>query len=41
MANQFDEKKTIDENIHTIIVSFEKGTGKEVNEFLEKKSLTF
>ena len=41
LANQFDEKKTIDENINTIIVSFEKGTGKEVNEFLEEKNPDF
>lgn len=41
LANQFDEKKTIDEKVQTIIVSFEKGTGKEVNEFLEEKSPDF
>ncbi|AXH11027.1 hypothetical protein CP960_10905 [Malaciobacter halophilus] len=41
LANQFDEKKTIDEKVQTIIVSFEKGTGKEVNEFLEEKNPDF
>lgn len=41
LANQFDEKKTIDSRINTIIVSFEKDTGKEVNEFLEQKTSDF
>lgn len=41
LANQFDEKKTIDSKINTIIVSFEKDTGKEVNEFLEQKTSDF
>lgn len=41
LANQFDEKKTIDSKVNTIIVSFEKDTGKEVNEFLEQKTSDF
>ncbi|AXH13606.1 hypothetical protein [Halarcobacter bivalviorum] len=41
LANQFDEKKTIDSKVNTIIVSFEKDTGKEVNEFLEQKTSGF
>jgi len=41
LTNQFDEKKTIDEKVQIIIVSFEKGTGKEVNEFLEEKNPDF
>lgn len=41
LANQFNQKKTIDSNINILIVSFEKNTGKEVNEFLEKKSPNF
>jgi len=41
LANQFDEKRTIDSSIETIVVSFEKDTGKEVNQFLEEKKPLF
>ncbi|RYA22301.1 hypothetical protein CRU96_13855 [Malaciobacter halophilus] len=41
LANQFNQKKTIDSNINILIVSFEKNTGKEVNEFLEEKNPNF
>ncbi|AXH16280.1 hypothetical protein [Malaciobacter mytili] len=41
LANQFDEKRTITNNIQTIIVSFEKDTGKEINEFLNEKQPDF
>jgi hypothetical protein len=41
LPNQFDEKQTVDSSIQTIVVSFEKGTGKEVNEFLSSKDKNF
>ncbi len=41
LANQFDEKRTITNSIQTIIVSFEKDTGKEINEFLNEKQPDF
>lgn len=41
LPNQFDEKQTVDSNIQTILVSFEKDTGKEVNEFLSSKDKNF
>lgn len=41
LPNQFDEKRTITNNIQTIIVSFEKDTGKEVNEFLNEQQPDF
>ncbi|RXJ84597.1 hypothetical protein [Arcobacter sp. CECT 8985] len=41
LLDQFDVKHTIDKNIKTIIVSFEKQTGKDVNEFLNSKDPTF
>jgi Na+(H+)/acetate symporter ActP len=41
LPNQFDKKQTIDSSIKTILVSFEKGTGKDVNEFLASKDKDF
>jgi Na+(H+)/acetate symporter ActP len=41
LPNQFDEKQTIDSSITTILVSFEKGTGKDVNQFLASKDKDF
>ncbi len=41
LPNQFDEKQTIDSSIKTIIVSFEKGTGKDINQFLSTKDKDF
>lgn len=41
LPNQFDKKNTIDKNIKTILVSFEKDTGKDVNTFLDGKSPDF
>lgn len=41
LPNQFDEKQTIDNSIKTIVVSFEKDTGKDVNEFLSSKDKDF
>lgn len=41
LPNQFDEKQTIDNSIETIIVSFEKGTGKDINQFLSTKDKDF
>ena len=41
LPNQFDEKQTIDSSIDTLVVSFEKDTGKDVNEFLSSKDKDF
>lgn len=41
LPNQFDEKKTVDSSTQTIIVSFEKDIGKEVNEFLSLRDKDF
>lgn len=41
LPNQFDEKQTVDNSIKTIVVSFEKDTGKDVNEFLSSKDKDF
>lgn len=41
LLNQFDEKQTIDGSVKTMLVSFEKGTGADVNEFLSKQSSDF
>ncbi|WP_419766365.1 MAG: hypothetical protein ACNI28_06300 [Arcobacter sp.] len=41
LPNQFDEKQTIDNSIEMIIVSFEKGTGKDINQFLSTKDKDF
>ncbi len=41
LPNQFDKKQTIDSSITTILVSFEKGTGKDVNQFLASKDKDF
>lgn len=41
LTNQFDEKQTVDSSINTIIVSFEKDTGKDINEFLASKPKDF
>jgi hypothetical protein len=41
LVDQFDKKHTVNSDIKTIIVSFEKGTGADVNEFLNSKEPTF
>lgn len=41
LVNQFDEKQTIDSSVKTMLVSFEKGTGADVNEFLSQQSSDF
>ncbi|MGB5919806.1 hypothetical protein [Arcobacter sp.] len=41
LPNQFDEKQSIDSSITTILVSFEKETGKDVNQFLASKNKDF
>ncbi|WP_320035536.1 hypothetical protein [Halarcobacter sp.] len=41
LPNQFDEKKDVDSKIQTIIVSFEKDTGKDINTFLASKKADF
>ncbi len=41
LANQFEKIHTINSEIETIIVSFEKGTGADVNEFLNNKDPDF
>lgn len=41
LVNQFDEKQTVDSNIQTIIVSAEKDTSADVNEFLKEKDKNF
>ena len=37
LLNQHDEKVTVDNKINKIIVSFEKDTGANINEYLSKK----
>lgn len=37
LPDQFEKTHTIDNSIHTIIVSFENSTGKEMNAFLSKQ----
>ncbi|AXX93696.1 hypothetical protein CPU12_08135 [Malaciobacter molluscorum LMG 25693] len=41
LLDQFDTKHTINKNIKTIIVSFEKQTSKDINKFLNSKNATF
>lgn len=41
LADQFDKKHTVNSDIQTIIVSFEKGTGADINEFLNSKEPDF
>lgn len=41
ILNQHDKKVTIDDSIEKIIVSFEKDTGANINEYLSKKSTFF
>ncbi|XOB62178.1 hypothetical protein ACMC56_16545 [Campylobacterota bacterium DY0563] len=41
LPNQFDEKSAIDSKIETIIVSFEKDTGKDINTYLASKNPDF
>ncbi len=41
IPDQFNKLHTIDENIQTIIVSFEKGTSTDINKFLKSKKDNF
>lgn len=41
LPNQFDEKKDVNSSIQTILVSFEKDTGKDINTFLASKGADF
>ena len=41
LADQFDKIHTVNANVKTIIVSFEKGTGADINEFLNNKPADF
>ncbi len=41
LVNQFDEKQTITDEIETLLVSFEKGTSADVNEFLANQKSDF
>ena len=41
LVDQFDKTHIVNGDIKTIIVSFEKGTGADVNEFLSSKSPDF
>ena len=41
MLNQHDEKVTVDSSVTKILVSFEKDTGAEINEYLNDKSKAF
>lgn len=41
LLDQFDKTHTVNSDIKTIIVSFEKGTGADINEFLNKKPRDF
>ena len=41
LPSQFDEKKSIDSSTKLILVSFEKGTGKDINTFLASKPQDF
>lgn len=41
LLNQFDEKQTVDTSVQTILVSFEKETGAQINEFLSQQKSDF
>jgi hypothetical protein len=41
LLNQFDAKQTIDNSVEMIIVSFEKDTGAQLNEFLSQQTPDF
>lgn len=41
LLNQFDVKQTVDNSVETIVVSFEKDTGAQLNEFLSKQTPDF
>ncbi|MFA7092532.1 MAG: hypothetical protein WC149_11855 [Arcobacteraceae bacterium] len=41
LLNQFDEKQTVDTSVQTIMVSFEKDTGADINEFLSHQKSDF
>jgi hypothetical protein len=41
LVNQFDEKQTVTDEIEILLVSFEKGTGADVNEFLANQKSDF
>lgn len=41
LANQFDVKKSVGKNLKLLLVSFEKSTGAEVNQFLSKQPAGF
>ena len=41
LPNQFDKMETVDKTIKTIIVSFEKGTGADINDYLASKESDF
>lgn len=41
MLNQHDEKVTVDSSVTKILVSFEKDTGADINEYLNDKSKAF
>jgi hypothetical protein len=41
LLNQFDVKQTVDNSIQLIVVSFEKDTGAQLNEFLSQQTPEF
>jgi len=41
LVDQFDKVNTVNNDLRTIVISFEKGTGKEVNQFLATKNPDF
>lgn len=41
ILNQHDEKVTVDKNVQKILISFEKGTGADINEYLSSKDTNF
>lgn len=41
LSDQFEKIHTVNSDIKTIIVSFEKGTGSDINEFLNSKNPDF
>ena len=41
LTDQFEKIHTVDTDVKTIVVSFEKGTGADINEFLSKKPSDF
>lgn len=41
LPNQFDKKQTIDASVRTILVSFEKSTGANINAFLAQHKADF